>query len=390
MEKYTAWFWLLGALLFFGLMRWTFRDWRKALLATFVGRVGTTSPSVSRRMFPLLPLLALAGCGSGGPDGSGNPPRYAFVTNGVADFWTIAEAGAKRAAQDLGVEVGVFMPGSLTDQKQVLEDAVTRGYAGIAVSPIDPANQTDMINRAATATKLVTHDSDAPASDRLAYIGMDNYTAGRLCGALVKEALPEGGEIMILIGRMEQDNSRRRRQGVIDELLGRSEDPDRFDPPGKVIEGGGFRILGTLTDAFDFSKAKANAEDALSRHPDIDGMVGLFAYNPPAILQALEQAGKLGEVKVVGFDEDAQTLSGIAAGTVYGTVVQNPYEYGYQSVAVLHSLAAGGGEAVPEGGFLEIPGQQIRRENVEAFRRDLAEKLADGTGGASGDEGADP
>ncbi|MEQ1842112.1 MAG: substrate-binding domain-containing protein, partial [Verrucomicrobiales bacterium] len=169
----------------------------------------------------ILPIIALSvsGCRESAPAA----PRFAFITNGVAEFWTIAEAGAKQAGTDLGVEVGVFMPGSLTDQKQMMEDAVTRGFSGVAVSPIDSSNQTDMLNNVAASTKLVTHDSDAPASKRLAYIGMDNYTAGRLCGQLVKEALPQGGEIIFLIGRMEQDNSRKRRQGVIDELLGRSE-----------------------------------------------------------------------------------------------------------------------------------------------------------------------
>jgi len=339
------------------------------------------TPRISRSIFVTLSIAAfltlLTGCGdsgSGGATGGGGKARYAFITNGVAEFWTIAEAGAKQAGQDLGVEVGVFMPGSLTDQKQMMEDAVTRGYAGVAVSPIDPANQTEMLNQVAAATKLVTHDSDAPESERLAYIGMDNYTAGRLCGQLVKEALPQGGEVMILIGRMEQDNSRKRRQGVIDELLGRSVDSSRFDPPGDVVEGNGFKILGTLTDGFDLAKAKANAEDALSRHPEIDAMIGLFAYNPPAILQALEQAGKLKTVKVIGFDEDDGTLAGIQSGAVHGTVVQNPYEYGYQSVKVLHALAAGDQSVVPADEFIQIPGRQIKTDNVEAFWADLKAK----------------
>ncbi len=322
--------------------------------------------------------LGLGGCRdaseAGGAAGRATP-RYAFITNGVAEFWTIAEAGAKQAGKELGVEVGVFMPGSLTDQKQMMEDAVTRGYAGVAVSPIDPGNQTEMLDRVAATTKLVTHDSDAPESRRLAYIGMDNYTAGRLCGQLVKEALPQGGEIMLLVGRMEQDNARKRRQGVIDELLGRSEDPARFDPPGEIAEGKGFRILGTLTDAFDFARAKANAEDALSRHPEIDAMVGLFAYNTPAILQALEQAGKLGKVKVVGFDEDDGTLAGVQSGAVHGTVVQNPYEYGYQSVRTLHVLAGDGASDLPADGFIHIPGRQIRKDSVEAFWADLKAKV---------------
>ena len=84
-------------------------------------------------------------------------------------------------------------------------------------------------------------------------------------------------------------------------LMGRPVDPTRYDPPGEVIEGNGFTVLGTLTDQFDRAKGKANAEDALSRYPDIQGMVGLFAYNPPLILQALKQGGKLGQVESGGF-----------------------------------------------------------------------------------------
>ena len=243
------------------------------------------------------------------------------------------------------------------------------------MSPIDPVNQTDMLNRIAGAANLVTHDSDAPDSDRKAYIGMDNYKAGRLCGQLIKEALPEGGDIMILIGRMEQDNSRKRRQGVIDELLDRSSDSSRFDPPSEVIKGEKYTILGTLTDSFDLAKAKANAEDALSRHPDISAMVGLFAYNPPAIIQALEQAGKIGAVKIIGFDEDEQTLAGIQSGAVHGTVVQNPYEYGYQSVKLLNQLAGGDESGLAGGEFISIPGRQIRKDTVDAFWADLKEKL---------------
>lgn len=319
----------------------------------------------------LVGAVVLNSCQEGGTQ----EKRFAYITNGVAEFWTLAEAGADQAGADLEVGVSVLMPGSLSDQKQMMEDALTRGVNGIAVSPIDSSNQTDMLNMVAEAAILITHDSDAPDSDRVAYIGMDNYSAGRLCGDLVKEALPEGGEIMILIGRMEQDNSRKRRQGVIDSLLDRPADSTRFDPPGTVVKGDKFTILDTLTDGFDLAKAKANAEDTLSRYPDVDGMVGLFAYNPPAILQALEQAGKLNKVKVIGFDEDSQTLAGIQAGTIHGTVVQNPYEYGYQSVKIMNSISNGDQSMIPEGGVIDIAGRQIRKDNVDEFWSDLKKKL---------------
>lgn len=329
-------------------------------------------------------VVLLVGCGessdgqSGGANGSSNKTKIAFVSNGVASFWTVAQRGVEKAGEELGVDVSVHMPAEgISDQKRILEDLVTRGVDGIAVSPIDPKNQTELLNQVGEHTKLVTHDSDAPDASRLVYIGMDNYKAGRMCGELVKEALPNGGKVMIFIGRLEQDNSRRRRQGVIDEILGREYNPANYDPPGDVLTGGGFEILGTLTDQFDRVKGKANVEDTLSRHPDIAGMVGLFAYNPPLILEALEQAGKLNQVKVIAFDEDPECLQGIVDGTVHGTIVQNPYMYGYESVRVLSKIVADDMSVIPESKFIEFPARYIRQDNVGPFWADLKEKLGE-------------
>ena len=86
----------------------------------------------------------------------------------------------------------------------------------IAISPIDSANQTDVLNKAAEQTNLITHDSDAPEANRLVYIGMDNYVGGTMCGKTLRDALPEGGQMMVFIGRLDQDNAKRRRQGVTD------------------------------------------------------------------------------------------------------------------------------------------------------------------------------
>ena len=325
--------------------------------------------------------VLLAGCGGANPDTQEAPEartKLGYVTNGVASFWVIAGAGARAAAEKLDVDVDVLMPAEgIADQKRMLEDLLTRGVDGIAVSPIDPANQTELLDDIAARTHLITHDSDAPESQRKFYVGMDNYDAGRLCGALVKEALPEGGNVFLFIGRLEQDNARRRRQGVIDELLDRDHAPDRYDPPGATLEGSRYTVLGTLTDQFDRAKAKANAEDALSRHGDIDVMVGLFAYNPPLILEALKQAGKLGETTVIGFDEADETLQGILDGTVYGTVVQNPYEYGHRSVELLTALARRDSADLPSDAFIDIPARQIRKDDVEAFWSDLKTKLGD-------------
>ncbi len=334
-----------------------------------------------RKIFALVfsvHLLVSFGCGSknagGTPEAQG--ASLAFVSNGVADFWTIAGQGAMKAGEELGVKVTVVMPNGMTDQTRKMEDLLTRGIDGIAISPINSINQIDILNKAAAESILITHDSDAPESDRVMYIGMDNYIAGLMCGELVRKALPEGGEVMILIGRADQDNSSRRRQGCIDAILGREPDSSRNDPLGDPMtsEDGKFTVLGTLTDQFDRAKGKANAEDALTRHPNIAAFVGLFTYNPPLAMEALRGAGKLGEVKVIAFDEDEISLQGIIDGTVTGTVVQDPYAYGYESICVLNELYKKNNSVIPENKFIDIPARVIDSSNVEEFWADLKKK----------------
>ncbi len=303
----------------------------------------------------------------------------AFVTNQIADFWNIAKAGCEQAEKDFDINVDVRMPAEATafEQKRIVEDLLNSGIQAIAISPLDAENQKGLINHVASSIPLITHDSDAPDTDRLMYIGMDNYRAGRMCGTLVKKALPEGGKVMLFIGRLEQDNSKHRRQGVIDELLDRNEDRSRFDPVDAPIVGEKYTIIGTLTDGGKQDDCKRKAEDALNTYPEMNGMVGLFEYNPVAIFQAVKQADKLGKVQIIGFDENEVTLQAIRDGHCVGTIVQNPFEYGYQSVAMMVKLIQEGEAALPENRLVDIPARAIVKENVDDFADDLNAKKGD-------------
>ncbi len=232
--------------------------------------------------------------GEGDPEVDDSRKSVAFVTNCIDPFWTIAAAGAKAAGKELGVNVLLrFPPKGVGDQKNMLESLlVQNSVTGIAVSPIDPANQAEILNQVGDAKHYITHDSDAPDTNRLLYIGMENYDAGRMAGQLVKEALPDGGSVMIFVGRLGQLNAEQRRQGLIDELLDQERDPTRRTPNNSAIKGSKYTILGTKTDGIDKQKAKQNAQDTISKYPDIDCMVGLFAYNPPLCLQAIKEAGR--------------------------------------------------------------------------------------------------
>ncbi|SVC25350.1 uncharacterized protein METZ01_LOCUS278204, partial [marine metagenome] len=146
-------------------------------------------------------------------------PRFAFVSNGLAQFWRIASIGTDKAADEFGVNLGFHSPTKgVQHQNEILRELVAKGIDGIAVSPIDPAGQKALLQEIARKTILITQDSDAPDSNRRAFIGMDNYEAGRLCGKLVKEALPKGGKVMVFVGRLDLESAKKRQQGLIDEL----------------------------------------------------------------------------------------------------------------------------------------------------------------------------
>ena len=180
---------------------------------------------------------------------------------------------------------------------------------------------------------------------------------------------------MIFVGRLEQLNAKLRRQGVIDELMDRSHDSSRYDEPGSPVKGEKYTVLDTRTDGFDFAKAKGEAQDAINKYADLKCMVGLFAYNPPLMLEAVKEANKTGDIKIVAFDEEDGTLQGIKDGHIHGTVVQNPYEYGYQSVKLLSELARGDASGVSEKRFIDIPARQIRGDNVIEFWTELNKLL---------------
>ena len=269
--------------------------------------------------------------------------KIAVVTNNPEDFWTICEKGAKDAADKHGVELLFRRPDKPDPglQLNILNELVAKGANGIAVSVIDPENQTPDLKRIAGQTNLITMDNDATESGRLCYIGTDNYEAGKAAGRLVKEAMPQGGTVAVFVGQITPINARLRVQGVFDELAGQK------DAKGPTL--GKYTLFKNeaITDNGQRAICLDNAKDALAKlagTPNVC-MVGLWAYNPPAILGAVKSKDLAGKVKIVGFDEDSATLSAIDAGEIYATVVQDPYNFGYKSVEVLAEAAKSGDKA---------------------------------------------
>lgn len=298
-------------------------------------------------------VASFAALSASAPAAAQDVKTLAFVVNVPADFWKFARVGTEKADAELpNYQVEFYIPGEMSAaaQKKILEDLLAKGVAGVAISPVNPDDSTAILNEVASKAVLFTHDADAPNSDRVMYIGTDNVAAGRQAGELMKKALPDGGTAMLFVGTMDAANARERSQGI-----------------KEAIEGSGIEIIDIRTDGGDQTKAKANAEDTLSKYPDIDLLVGLWAYNTPQIYNAVKAAGKEGEVKIVGFDEDQQTLRGIVAGDILGTVVQQPYEFGYQSIIKMAKYIDGDKSVVPENKLDIVPTQIIDSSNVKEF-----------------------
>jgi ribose transport system substrate-binding protein len=258
---------------------------------------------------------------------------------------------------------------------------VGKGFDGIAISPNDPPRQAAALAEIAAEANLVTFDSDSNVSRRLCFIGTDNYDAGRMAGQQIRQAVPDGGEIILCIGSLDKENGQRRRQGVIDELLERTFEHQRpmdpIDAPVKEPRSK-YTIAATIVDGIDQARATELAKDALAKYPNAKCFVGLFAYNTPAILAALKDAGKLGQVQVVGFDTYDETLAGIESGHVAATIMQDPFNIGYESVRVLADAARGERHALPLFQQFYLACDAVKKDNLAQTRADLARKQKGG------------
>ena len=285
----------------------------------------------------------------------------AFVVNGASDFWKIAEAGVKKAQGELpNYSLSLKYPeqAAAAVQQRVLDDLVAAGTAGIMVSAVDPKNQTPHLDKIASQALLFTTDSDAPQSKRVGYIGSSNTELGKDAGKMMLKAMPDGGKCVGFVGLLGADNARERIEGV-----------------KETIKGSKIQLIDVRGDEIDQTRAKRNVEDVLAATPDVACLVGFYSYNTPRIYEVLKEAGKLGKIKIIGFDEDPITLGGVKEGSISGTVVQQPFEWGYQGMKLMAKYLEGDKSGVPANGIIIVPGKVIDKSNVDDFMASMKQML---------------
>ncbi len=317
---------------------------RRALRGA-IGSDGTTWASFAFFAFLTVLLAALACGGCGGEGGDGGETRRAAreqdessplakVTIGVSlltrthPFYQDLEAGLQEAAATRGyeliVQAGEF---DVAKQKDQIENFIVRRVNAIIVSPCDSKSIGTSI-MAANAAGIPVFTADiavlAEGATVVCHVASDNVAGGRLAAQAVVEALGGRGTVAI-IDHPEVESVIQRVAGFEEELARHPE----------------VRIVAKLTGRGMKDVAFRTAEDILQAHPDLDAIFGINDDSALGALAAVEKAGRLARVTIVGFDAVPEARKAIADGKIYADVVQQPRLIGTTTIDAVADYMAG-------------------------------------------------
>jgi ribose transport system substrate-binding protein len=247
---------------------------------------------------------------------------YVMVSNVAAHpYWIDAKKGGEDAAAELGVKWVYTGPADFNTPAQVttLEQIIQTRPAGIIVAALQPDAITAAINKAiAAGIPVVTVDTDAPKSNRMTYLGTDNYSAGVTMGKRMAEITNGKGKIG-LASVPGQFNLEERIRGIRDAI---KDYPD-------------MRLVTVVDDKNDDSATATATVAMLQANPDIT-VVGAINAVGAGVASALRQTGKVGKVKAVLFDITDPIIAALEDGSVDSTLVQRTYMMSYLGVKLLY------------------------------------------------------
>jgi ribose transport system substrate-binding protein len=289
------------------------------------------------------------------------PVRVVLVTGGPGKYWEDAVRGAKAAADKLKVNLEVKAPTeheNLEQQVEILSNMNLAGVDGLGLSPLDADGEAQIINHIAKGTKVITFDSDAPQSSRTTFVGTNNYAAGQLAARLTREALPEGGKVAVLLVNLTKDNIQGRKRGFSESLAAGADESPKVE------------IVDVLEDQGQPDRCAENIRKALADHPDLRGFIAMNESEGPILVQTLRANDHLGKVKLITFDDAPETLAGVEDGSIFATVVQDPYQFGYETIRILADLSRGNEILEPGANSVSnVSPMSVSKENLDEFRK---------------------
>lgn len=264
------------------------------------------------------------------PAASSGEPLYVFLPKGLDNpYWDNCRKGMEAKAEELGVNAEFIGPekSDATLQVGVIESVLARNPAAIAISPNDPATVNALIAQAtAQGIKVITWDADAPDSERILYIGTDNYNAGATAAETLSKVINGEGKVAILNGALTALNAQQRTNGFKDWM-------EKNAP--------GIEIVDDQATNDDANTSASVAESILQAHPDLVGFYGVTGNGVPGAGVAVKGANKCGEVHIVGFDVVPQGIELMRGGCVDALISQRPYGMTAQALEVMIELVDG-------------------------------------------------
>jgi len=293
-----------------------------------------------RRIIVILALLvtmAAWGCHHAS-SGSGNKLTIAVIPKGTThEFWKSIHAGSVKAARELssqGKQVEVIWKGPLREddreqQIQVVEGFVSENVSGIVLAPLDNqalVRPVEEAKRAGVPTVII--DSGLESKDIASFVATDNRKGGMLAADRLGSLMGGKGKAVLLRYSEGSASTRDREEGFLQELK------EKY-PGVELISTD--QYAGATRDT-----AKRASENLLNRFGE--EVQGIFTPNESStagMLLALQDAGKAGKVKFVGFDASDTFIEAMKANQLHGIVVQNPFNMGYLGVRTMVDYLAG-------------------------------------------------
>jgi ribose transport system substrate-binding protein len=294
--------------------------------------------------------------------------RYVFVAfNTSLPYWQEAEAGLNDAAKQMGVKAELTGPAAFSPNEELtaFQQAVAQKPSGILISASNPELFKAPINEAVLqGIPVVCVDADVPGSNRILFVGTDNFRAGQESGKRMADIVAGQGKLVIITipGQFNLDE---RVRGVNEALK----------------KYPGIKIVQTIDDKGDSRNAYDAISALLKGKEKPDGIIGLEASGGSGAADALHRADLDGKVPIVAFDKDPETLDWIQRGAITATVVQKPYVmsyYGLKFVDDLHHNAVHEfkdwktSPAPPMPAWVDTGTAIVDKKNLTTFREALA------------------
>lgn len=285
--------------------------------------------------------------------------EYAVILKTQAsDFWVKMKDGVLAKAEELGVKVDVYAAQTEEDtegQLKILENTVNSGYKAIGVAPLSPVNLIPGIVQANEKGIYVMNIDEKVEMEQLTAMGgsviafatTDNVKVGEKGAEYIVESVEAGSKVAIIEGKAGNASGEARREGAYN-----------------AFEEAGLELVGSLPGDWDRQKALDVATSFIQQNPDLKGIYACNDTMALGALQAVINAGKVGEIIVVGTDGDTEARDSVEQGMLAATVAQDPAAIGAASLEAMVKAVEEGQEISPnvEPEMIPIDSQLITKE----------------------------